>query len=162
MTAGVTTVADFRGGKHRLRRNGRIKNFVKACHARGIAVLMDVVHNHYGPSDLEMWELDGWKGVGPIGGGIYFNQSNTNLQVTPYGATRPNFSSNQVCSFIQDNFTLWLNECHVDGFRWDTPDLMMHDNNGNHIQAADSLIYGINQMIHTNYNRQDQHFRGCL
>jgi len=32
--------------------------------------------------------------------------------------------------FIQDNFTMWLSECHVDGFRWDTPNLMMHDNLG--------------------------------
>jgi 1,4-alpha-glucan branching enzyme len=129
-----------------------LKTFVQACHARGIAVLMDVVHNHYGPGDLEMWNFDGFAGNNSIGGGgIYFYESNTNLQITPYGDTRPNFSSNQVCSFIQDNFTQWLNECHVDGFRWDTPDLMMHDNKGNHIQTADSLIYGINQMIHTNY-----------
>ena len=129
-----------------------LKTFVKACHASGIAVLMDVVHNHYGPGDLEMWNFDGYAGNNSIGGGgIYFYESYTPLQITPYADTRPNFSSNQVCSFIQDNFTMWLNECHVDGFRWDTPDLMMHDNNGNHIQAADNLIYGINQMIHTNY-----------
>jgi 1,4-alpha-glucan branching enzyme len=128
------------------------KTFVKACHARGIAVLMDVVHNHYGPGDLEMWNFDGFAGSNSFGGGgIYFYESNPALQITPYANTRPNFSSNQVCSFIQDNFTMWLNECHVDGFRWDTPNLMMHDNNGNHIQAADSLIYAINQMIHTNY-----------
>jgi len=25
-----------------------LKTFVQACHARGIAVLLDVVHNHYG------------------------------------------------------------------------------------------------------------------
>ena len=129
-----------------------LKTFVMACHARGIAVLMDVVHNHYGPGDLEMWNFDGFAGNNSIGGGgIYFYQSNTNLQITPWGNTRPNFSSNQVCSFIQDNFTMWLNECHVDGFRWDTPDAMMHGNGGVYIPAADALIYGINQMIHTNY-----------
>lgn len=128
------------------------KTFVQACHARGIAVLLDVVHNHYGPSDLDMWNLDGYSGGGPLGGGgIYFYESNTNLQITPYGDTRPNFSSNQVCSFIQDNFTMWLDECHVDGFRWDTPNLMMHDNLNNYIPAAGNLISAINDMIHTNY-----------
>ncbi|MGA2029260.1 MAG: alpha-amylase family glycosyl hydrolase [Verrucomicrobiota bacterium] len=128
------------------------KTFVQACHARGIAVLLDVVHNHYGPSDLDMWNFDGYSGGGPLGGGgIYFYESNTNLQITPYGDTRPNFSSNQVCNFIQDNFTMWLNEYHVDGFRWDTPNLMMHDNLNNYIPAAGNLINNINAMIHTNY-----------
>ncbi len=128
------------------------KTFVKACHARGIAVLLDVVHNHYGPSDLDMWNFDGFAGSNSIGGGgIYFFESNTNLQITPYGDTRPNFSSNQVCNFIQDNFTMWLSECHVDGFRWDTPNLMMHDNLNNYIPAAGNLIQSINDMIHTNY-----------
>jgi 1,4-alpha-glucan branching enzyme len=129
------------------------KTFVKACHARGLAVLLDVVHNHYGPTDLDMWDFDGWQGVNAIpgGGGIYFYESNTNLQITPWGATRPNFSSQQVCNFIQDNFTMWLSECHVDGFRWDTPNTMMNGNGGIYIPAADSLIYAINTMIHNNY-----------
>jgi 1,4-alpha-glucan branching enzyme len=99
-----------------------------------------------------MWNFDGYSGGGPLGGGgIYFYESNTNLQITPYGDTRPNFSSNEVCSFIQDNFTMWLGECHVDGFRWDTPNLMMHDNLNNYIPAAGNLINTINAMIHTNY-----------
>jgi 1,4-alpha-glucan branching enzyme len=128
------------------------KTFVRACHARGIAVLLDVIHNHYGPTDLDMWNFDGYSGGGPLGGGgIYFYESNTNLQITPWGDTRPNFSNNQVCNFIQDNFTLWLSECHVDGFRWDTPATMMHGNDGSYIPAADSLIYAINTMIHYNY-----------
>lgn len=126
------------------------KSFVKACHLRSIAVLLDVVHNHYGPDDLDMWNLDGFTGGG-IQGGIYFFESNSNLQITPYGNTRPNFSSNQVCNFIQDNFTMWLSECHVDGFRWDTPGLMMNANDYGYIPAAGTLITGINAMIHTNF-----------
>jgi 1,4-alpha-glucan branching enzyme len=98
-----------------------------------------------------MWNFDGWAGVGSIGGGIYFNQANSALQITPYGNTRPNFSSLQVRNFVQDNFTLWLDECHVDGFRWDTPNLMMHDNNNNYIPEAGDLIQSINDLMHTNY-----------
>jgi len=65
------------------------KTFVKACHERGIAVLLDVVHNHYGPDDLEMWNFDGFAGVNSIGGGgIYFyNDWRMN---TPWGA-RPDY-----------------------------------------------------------------------
>ena len=127
------------------------KTFVRACHARGLAVLLDVVHNHYGPSDLEMWNFDGWTGGGPIGGGIYFYQSNSNLQITGYGDTRPNFSRQPVRDYVQDNFTLWLSECHVDGFRWDTPGLMMNANNYGYISDAGTLINAINAMIHTSY-----------
>ena len=129
-----------------------LKTFVQACHARGIAVLLDVVHNHYGPGDLDMWNFDGWSGTNSLGGGgIYFYESNPNLQSTSYGDTRPNFSSQQVDSFVQDNFTLWLSECHVDGFRWDTPGLMMNATGYGYISAAGNLIAAINAMIHTNY-----------
>jgi 1,4-alpha-glucan branching enzyme len=128
------------------------KTFVRACHARGIAVLLDVVHNHYGPGLLDMWNFDGWTGTNSLGGGgIYFYESNTNLQMTPWGYTRPNFSSQQVANFVQDNFALWLGEYHVDGFRWDTPSTMMHGNDGSYITAAGNLITAINGMIHTNY-----------
>ena len=98
-----------------------------------------------------MWNFDGWTGGGPIGGGIYFYQSNTNLQKTPYGDTRPNFSSLQVSNFVQDNFTMWLSECHVDGFRWDTPGLMMNADNYGYIPAVGNLINAINSMIHNSY-----------
>ncbi len=130
---------------------------------RGLAVFMDVVHNHYGPTDLDLWDFDGWAGTNSVnGGGIYFFESNTPLEITPWGDTRPNFSSNQVCSFVQDNFTMWLSEYHVDGFRWDTPYTIMHDNNGNYIPAAENLVNAINAMIHTNYAEQNQHRRGCV
>ena len=36
-----------------------LKGFVQACHARGIAVLMDVVYNHYTPeADRAAWQYD--------------------------------------------------------------------------------------------------------
>jgi len=129
-----------------------LKAFVKACHARGLAVFLDVVHNHYGPSSLDLWDFDGWAGNNAAGGGgIYFFQSNTNLQDTPWGTTRPDCSSNQVCSFIQDNFTMWLSECHLDGFRWDTPYTLIHGDDNSYLPAAGNLVTAINAMIHTNY-----------
>ncbi len=36
------------------------KRFVRAAHERGLAVFVDVVHNHYGPTDLDLWRFDGW------------------------------------------------------------------------------------------------------
>lgn len=47
-----------------------LKQLVREAHRRGIAVIFDVVYNHFGPSDLDLWRFDGW---GPEGkGGIYF------------------------------------------------------------------------------------------
>jgi 1,4-alpha-glucan branching enzyme len=123
------------------------KTFVKACHARGLAVFLDVIHNHYGPTDLDLWNFDGWTGSG-AGGGIYFYQDST-LSSTPYGS-RPNFSRQSVRDFIQQNFQMWLDEYHVDGFRWDTPGLMMNAGS-TFIPDAATLITTINNFIHTNY-----------
>ena len=46
------------------------KQFVKAAHEHGIAVIVDVVYNHFGPSDLDLWQFDGWSENEK--GGIYF------------------------------------------------------------------------------------------
>lgn len=125
------------------------KTFVQACHQHGLAVFLDVVHNHYGPTDLDLWDFDGWS-TPPIGGGIYFYQS-SNLCCTVYGS-RPDYSTPQVRQYIEDNFTMWLDECHIDGFRWDTPGLMMNVSGYccNPLADAVTLITNINGMIHTN------------
>ena len=46
------------------------KEFIKACHTHGIAVILDVVYNYFGPSDLDIWQFDGWSENDR--GGIYF------------------------------------------------------------------------------------------
>jgi 1,4-alpha-glucan branching enzyme len=128
------------------------KTLVQACHARGIAVLLDVVHNHYGETDvgqadLDLWDFDGWTGDGN-GGGIYFYQDSA-LCCTLYGP-RPNYSRQPVRDYIQQNFQMWLGECHVDGFRWDTPGLMMNAG-GTFVTDAATLITSITGMIQSNY-----------
>jgi 1,4-alpha-glucan branching enzyme len=125
------------------------KAFVKACHERGLAVLLDTIHNHYGPTDLDLWEFDLWSGGGN-GGGIYFYQQD-GLCCTDFGR-RPNYSRTQVRNYIKDNFRMWLDEYHVDGFRWDTPYIMMHYNGDVYIPEAESLIEDINNMISTQYS----------
>ncbi|HXI85607.1 MAG TPA: LamG-like jellyroll fold domain-containing protein [Verrucomicrobiae bacterium] len=134
------------------------KNFVKTAHQLGIAVLVDVVHNHYGDNggssgDLAygLWDFDGYDG-GLNGGGIYFNQTN-GWCCTPWGP-RPNASSTQVRNFIRDSIAMWLSECHVDGFRWDAPyDFMNASDAGTNIFIADvqSLLQQISSLIHTGY-----------
>jgi 1,4-alpha-glucan branching enzyme len=91
------------------------KRFVKAAHEHGIAVIVDVVYNHFGPSDLDLWQFDGWSENNK--GGIYFY--NDRRSQTPWGETRPDYGRGEVRQYIHDNALMWLEEYHADGLRWD-------------------------------------------
>ena len=91
------------------------KRFVKAAHEHGIAVIVDVVYNHFGPADLDLWRFDGWSENDK--GGIYFY--NDRRSQTPWGETRPDYGRGEVRQYLRDNALMWLEEYHVDGLRWD-------------------------------------------
>lgn len=91
------------------------KQFIKRAHQAGIAVILDVVYNHLGPSDLDLWQFDGWSENGR--GGIYFY--NDNRAITPWGETRPDYGRGEVRQYLFDNVMMWLEEYHVDGIRFD-------------------------------------------
>ncbi len=93
-----------------------MKRFMRAAHERGIAVFMDVVHNHYGPSDLDMWRFDGWY-QNNLGGIYFYNDGRAH---TPWGSTRPDFGRSEVRDFIRDQIFMWVEEYRIGGFRWDS------------------------------------------
>lgn len=92
------------------------KRFIKAAHEHGIAVIVDVVFNHLGPSDLDLWQFDGWSENG--GGGIYFY--NDDRAATPWGETRPDYGRGEVRTFLRDSALTWLEEFRCDGLRFDS------------------------------------------
>ncbi|MBP7002904.1 alpha-amylase family glycosyl hydrolase [Amaricoccus sp.] len=92
-----------------------LRGFVRAAHAAGIAVILDVVYNHFGPSDLDLWRFDGWSENDK--GGIYFY--NDWRSATPWGDTRPDYGRPEVRQLIRDNALWWLEEYGIDGLRWD-------------------------------------------
>ncbi len=122
------------------------KRFVRACHQRGIAVLVDVVHNHYGPGDLDLWRFDGWSENNF--GGIYFY--NDQRAVTPWGDTRPDFGRPEVRQFIRDQIFMFLEEYRVDGFRWDSIYNMRNANGAPNPDGA-SLVAAINWEMEQTY-----------
>ena len=92
-----------------------LKRFVKAAHEQGIGVIVDVVYNHLGPSDLDLWQFDGWSENEK--GGIYFYQDRRSS--TPWGETRPDYGRDEVRRYLRDNALMWFEEYHADGLRWD-------------------------------------------
>jgi 1,4-alpha-glucan branching enzyme len=100
-----------------------LADFVEEAHANGIAVLLDVLYNHWGPSDLDLWRFDGWA-VGPWGGIYFYNDDRAQ---TEWGDTRPDFGRTEVRTYIRDNVLMWLEECRLDGLRWDSTSTIRRD-----------------------------------
>ncbi|MBC7310484.1 MAG: alpha amylase C-terminal domain-containing protein [Tetrasphaera sp.] len=92
-----------------------LKTFVREAHRNGIAVILDVVLNHLGPSDLSTWQFDGWSENGR--GGIYFY--NDHRSATPWGDTRPDYGRPEVRAFLRDSVMQVLDHYRVDGLRFD-------------------------------------------
>ena len=91
------------------------KAFVRDAHRAGIAVILDVVYNHFGPSDLDLWRFDG-TGEGDAGGPYFYQDHRA---ATPWGATRPDYGRPEVRQFVRDNALYWLEDFHLDGLRFD-------------------------------------------
>jgi 1,4-alpha-glucan branching enzyme len=108
------------------------KRFVRDAHEHGIAVIVDVVYNHLGPSDLDLWRFDGWSEGD--GGGIYVY--NDWRAATPSGATRPDFGRGEVRTFLRDSAMSWLEEFRCDGLRFDSTLYIRSVNGDPHDQAA--------------------------
>jgi maltooligosyltrehalose trehalohydrolase len=85
---------------------GDLKRLVDQCHARGIAVLLDVVYNHLGPSGNYLARF-----------GPYFTPEYN----TPWGpaVNLDAAGSYEVRRFFADNARMWLRDYHMDGLRLD-------------------------------------------
>lgn len=137
----IYSVESMLGGRYGM------MSFVKACHERGIGVVLDVVYNHfYGDSDL--WQFDGWNEHDR--GGIYFY--NDERGDTPWGG-RPDYGRPEVRQFFLDNVTMWLTEYRLDGLRMDSTIYMRNtagvDNDPAHdIPDAWYLMQDIVELAH--------------
>jgi 1,4-alpha-glucan branching enzyme len=119
----IFAVEDAFGGPDGLR------TFVNAAHAEGIAVILDVVYNHV--DGLDLWQFDGWSVEGRtcpwcaphpppvnVDGGIYFFQDDR--AHTPYSHARFDAGRPEVCQYLFDNVTRWLEDRFLDGLRFDS------------------------------------------
>jgi 1,4-alpha-glucan branching enzyme len=97
-----------------------LKSLVRAAHEAGIAVILDVVYNHFGPPGSILWVFDG-QGPG-WEGGIYFYGTRWPGDGRPQAGgwgSRPDYGRPEVRQFIRDNALAWLQDYRVDGLRFD-------------------------------------------
>ena len=103
------------------------QRFVDACHAAGIGVIQDVVHNHLGPSGNYLPEY-----------GPYLRDAESNT----WGSS-VDLDQDEVRRYIVENALMWLRDHHVDGLRLDAVHAL-RDRREVHIlqelaEAADAL-----------------------
>ena len=96
-----------------------LKRLVDACHAHGLAVLLDVVYNHLGPTGNYLARF-----------GPYF----TSRHATPWGdaVNLDGPGSDGVRRFLCDNALMWLRDYHADGLRLDAVHALI-DTSSTHI-----------------------------
>lgn len=83
-----------------------LQRLVDACHARGLAVVLDVVYNHMGPEGNYLADF-----------GPYFTDRHT----TPWGdaVNYDGEGARGVRDFVIANALYWIREYHIDGLRLD-------------------------------------------
>ena len=97
-----------------------LKTLVEACHARGVAVFLDVIYNHIGPEGNYLHRY----------APAFFSRE----RKTPWGDAI-NFDepgSEIVRSFVVHNALYWLEEFHLDGLRLDAVHAMP-DRSSDHV-----------------------------
>lgn len=88
-----------------------LQRFVDAAHRAGLAVCLDVVHNHLGPSGNYLGEF-----------GPYF----TDAHQTPWGAAI-DLSEVEVRRWILDSALRWFTDFHIDALRLDAVHALIDD-----------------------------------
>ena len=126
---------------------------VNEAHKKGIAVIMDVVYNHLGPSDVDLWQFDGWHENDK--GGIYFY--NDHRSETPWGDTRPDYGRPEVRQYLRDNALMWIEKYHCDGLRMDATSYIRYEGGGlgydTEIEEGNILMRDINLELKEKYPR---------
>ncbi len=89
-----------------------LRYLVDQLHQNGIAVLIDIVWNHFSGSDNFLWFYDGTQ--------HYFDDPAIE---TPWGS-QADFDSPQVRDYFIESAHYWFEEFHIDGFRMDATDFM--------------------------------------
>ena len=111
-----------------------LKAMIDALHQAGIGVMLDIVWNHFSPSDNYLWNYDSATQQ------IYFRVPD---QGTPWGS-QADFGRTEVREYFLDSARMWLEEFHIDGFRMDATDFM---NIGANEASGWQLMQDLNNLL---------------
>lgn len=119
-----------------------IKELVKTMHAHGLEVILDVVYNHTGEGN-QLGPTLCYRGIdnssyyilNPDDKRYYFDS-------TGCGASL-NIQNPHVLQLVMDSLRYWVNEMHVDGFRFDLATTLSRQNNLFSQQSG--FMYAVNQ-----------------
>ena len=99
------------------------KRLVDEAHGMGIAVVMDIVHSHSVDNELE--------GLGMFDGreDLYFHYGPAGRHPA-WGSRCFDYGKNETCCFLLSNLKFWMEEYHLDGFRFDGVTSMIYWDHG--------------------------------
>ncbi len=110
------------------------KYMVRSLHQAGIEVILDLVYNHSGESDLQGTTT----GFRAIDNGLYYlidREQNRYLNFSGCGNTI-NCNHPVIRRLIVDSLRYLVNEFHIDGFRFDLAAIFSRDTTGSPIDNA--------------------------
>lgn len=113
-------VSNFFAPSSRFGTPGELKHLVDRAHQLGIRVIMDLIHSHAVKNEAE--GLSNFDGTTTQ----YFVD-----EIHPAWDSRLfDYGKPQVCHFLLSNISYWLNEYHLDGFRFDGVTSMIYRDHG--------------------------------
>ncbi len=116
-------VSSFFAASSRFGTPEELKSLIDAAHAKGIAVIMDIVHSHAVKNENE--------GLGNFAGdpNQYFYQGALH-EHPAWDSLCFDYGKNEVLHFLLSNCKYWLEEYHFDGFRFDGVTSMLYYSHG--------------------------------
>jgi len=115
------------------------KAMVDALHAEGIAVLLDIVWNHFDGNQNYQWNYDGTQ--------IYFDNP---VIDTPWGAQH-DFDRVQVRNHFIDSINVFMGDYRLDGYRVDAVMSMVDSGWTPQYLAGQTIMRGLNDLIDQRY-----------
>ncbi|MGE3152245.1 MAG: glycogen debranching protein GlgX [Nitrospiraceae bacterium] len=108
------------------------RDLVKALHRAGIEILLDVVYNHTTEGDHEGPTLS-YRG---LENDVYYLLEEDRSRYRNYAGTGNTMNANHpiVRRLIVDSLRYWVEEMHVDGFRFDLASILSRDESGRPLQ----------------------------
>ncbi len=104
------------------------RDMVKALHRAGIEVILDVVFNHTAEGD-DLGPTLSFRG---LDNNAYYLLQKDRSRYANYSGTGNALNANHpiVRRMIMDSLRYWVQEMHVDGFRFDLASILARDSNG--------------------------------